>query len=101
MRLLTERMNVFRAKPSNHLLSKRENNEAYCMANPGQAYAIYFTGEGSVQLDLTDADGRWVVHWLKIYRSTWTQPRFVEGGDTVALKTPSDEQWAVLLKPAN
>jgi hypothetical protein len=48
--MLTDSMRFFKHQPANHLLTSREKNEAYCLAMEGEEYAVYFTGEGKVEL---------------------------------------------------
>jgi hypothetical protein len=49
MRMFTDEMNIFRCIPANHLLSNREPNEAYCLAEEGSQYAVYFPDGGEVR----------------------------------------------------
>ncbi len=51
-RMFADAMDVFAAQPANHLLRERRENAAYCMAIPGEAYAVYFPVAGSVTLAL-------------------------------------------------
>lgn len=44
-------------EPHMELLGKREKDEAYLAAQPGEQYLLYFTDGGSVDLDLSDASG--------------------------------------------
>ncbi|MCG9129835.1 hypothetical protein JT359_19770, partial [Candidatus Poribacteria bacterium] len=53
MRALTDEMDIFSCEPHNDLLSNREENEAYTIANPGAEYAVYFSKGGSVVLNLS------------------------------------------------
>jgi pimeloyl-ACP methyl ester carboxylesterase len=46
LRLLTDAMNVFVCEPRNDLLGDRSPNEAYCLAEPGRQYAVYFPDGG-------------------------------------------------------
>jgi len=98
MRMLTEEMNVFSCSPSNHLLSDREQNEAYAFAEPDQQYAVYFPNGGSVKIDLSDTSGDFSMRWLKIMVSEWQEETFVEGGDLIELSPPNEEPWAVLIR---
>ena len=97
LRMLTDSMNVFRAEPHNDLLSNRAPNEAYCFAQPGRHYAVYFPNDGEVGLDLNDAAGRYSLRWLDIRDSTWQKPDIVDGERTLSLEAPGEGPWAVLL----
>ena len=97
MRMLVDTMNVYGTTPRNDLLSNRAENEAYCLAEPGAQYALYFPDGGAVTLDLSAAPGSLQVRWLDINRSAWQEPETVAGGGTLEIETPGMGQWAVLV----
>lgn len=100
LRDFTDAMKVFDCAPHNDLLAQRHDNEAYCLAQPGSQYAVYFPASGEVTLDLSDAAGQWQVRWQRVPDGQWSDGQAVEGGGEVTLETPADEgQWAVLLLP--
>ena len=96
-RMFTSEFDVFTVEPRNDLLTEREPNEAYCAAHPGEAYAVYFTDGGSVELDLTDANGAFRVRWLNILDSEWTDETEVQAGGSIELMPPGDGQWLAVL----
>ena len=96
-RTLTEAMNVFACEPRTDLLSELLPNEAYCLAEAGRQYAVYFPDGGAVKLDVSKAQGPLQVRWLDVSRSAWQDSRTVEGGGILALKTPGTGHWAVLV----
>lgn len=96
MRMLTGEMDFFRHQPANHLLTNREENEAYCLAIEGKEYAVYFTGKGEVGLNAPA--GKYEIRWLNIHSSEWSKTETKEW--PVDLKTPSEEQWVVFIKKA-
>ncbi|MEX2347238.1 MAG: hypothetical protein WD604_16565 [Balneolaceae bacterium] len=99
MRMIEERVNIFSSLPSNDLLSGREENEAYLLAEQGVSYAIYFPNEGSVELDLSDAEGEFLVSWLNIQQNEWTTENHAEGGEPLLLETPGiGHQAAVIIR---
>ena len=95
MRMLTESMDFFACAPHNELLLGREPNEAYCLANPGNEYAVYFPNGGRVGLDLRHATGKLTAKWLDIARSRWTKDQTLRGGGTVTLSPQAKGHWAV------
>jgi hypothetical protein len=97
MRMLTDAMDVFLCAPRNELLSDRSPNEAYALAEPGKQYAVYFPEGGEVRLDVSAAQGPLQIRWLDILQSTWHDSTEREGGATLELKTPGENQWAVLI----
>jgi hypothetical protein len=97
MRMLTDSMDIFTCEPHSDLLSNREENEAYVIANPGKEYAIYFPNGGAVSLDLSGCSGDLRARWIDIPKSQWTKEEALEGGGTVALAPPGTGHWAVLI----
>ncbi len=97
MRMFEEAFDIFAAEPRNDLLSNRGEDEAYCAAAPGEAYAVYFTDGGSVALDLTDAEGAFRVRWLDILDSEWADGTNVQAGGSIEVIAPGEGQWAAVL----
>jgi hypothetical protein len=84
------------------LLGDRSENEAYCIAEEGKRYGVYFPNEGSVTLDLTSAEGKWQLKWLNIAESVWLdQESVLEGGNKVQIITPGIGHCAALILPIN
>jgi hypothetical protein len=107
MRMLTDEINIFACEPHNDLLANRSWNEAYCTANPGLEYAVFFPDGGNVILDVSHARGKpATVRWLNIRQSGWTDDATetgvaagIEGTDRLRLITPTEEgYWAVLVQ---
>ncbi len=97
-RMLTDAMGLFVCTPRPDLLSDRGENEAYCLAEPGKQYGVYFPDGGEVRLDVSAAQGLLQVRWLDITHSKWQQTQAVDGGGTLELKTPGKGHWAVLVQ---
>ena len=97
MRMLTNKMNIFTCEPHNDLLSARDSNEAYCIANPGKEYAVYFPNGGEVTLDIGSLKKPATVTWLDIMKSQWTNTRQIKSGSELKLRCPSQGYWAVLI----
>jgi len=98
MRLLTNNMDIFTCSPNNDLLSNRKSNEAYCLANPGVEYALYFPDGGEVTLDISKLKKTPAVRWLDIMKSRWLDAKSAELRDKLTLQCPSQGYWAVLVK---
>jgi hypothetical protein len=102
MRLFTNAIDIFACEPHNDLLQNRSWNEAYCTANPGSEYGVFFPDGGDVLLDVSSTrDQPLTLHWLSIRESEWIgQPRTIEAADgPVRLTTPAEEgYWAALVK---
>ncbi|HVR37158.1 MAG TPA: putative collagen-binding domain-containing protein, partial [Methylomirabilota bacterium] len=97
LRLLTDAMNVFTCEPRNDLLRDREANEAYCLAEPGRQYAVYFPDGGSVTLDVSALQGRVEMRWMDIARGAWREPLTRPGGGSLELETSDRGHWAALV----
>ncbi len=87
-------MDFFNHVPSNYLLGDREDNEAYCMAYPGNEYIVYFPAEGSVFLDAQP--GIYEMRWLQIHKSKWIEPFVIELPSDIS--APDNDHWVVILK---
>ncbi|MCB0111973.1 MAG: hypothetical protein KDE53_38885, partial [Caldilineaceae bacterium] len=99
MRQLTDRIDIFRCEPHLDLIRERSANEAYCIANPGTAYAVFFPDGGNVLLNIGGTgETHFVLHWLDIRHGHWTpeDPFPVTAIDGhLRLITPTEEgYWA-------
>ena len=99
MRIFTDEMDIFKTSPSNHLLNDRVPNEAYCLAEEGKQYAIYFPDGGEVLMDFTEIEGELEIKWMNIVQSTWLKTKTIKGNQQVIITVPGRGQWAVLIKP--
>jgi len=97
-REVTDAINVFACQPHADLLCDRDDNEAYCLAEPGKQYAVYFPRGGLVTLNLKRAAGSLSLRWHDIDAGTWGKAENVKGGGTIELKTPGDGQWAAVIR---
>lgn len=101
MRMVLERIDAFRCQPRRDLLSDHSWNEAYCIADPGEDYAVFFTDGGCCYLDVSAVSGRIEVNWLDILANRWLPlERVPEGVGKLKLVTPRDDgYWAAVVKP--
>ncbi len=96
-RKLESLIKLWDVAPAQDLLSEREENEAYLAAQPGRAYALYFTDGGAVGLDLTAAPGEYDLHWIEIATGEWGPRATLRGGRVARLKAPGAGHWVVAL----
>lgn len=96
-RNLESLIQLWEVEPANHLLSDRADNEAYLAARPGVAYALYFTGGGSVGLDLRTAPIPFEVRWIDIATGQWGQRESLRGGDKVTVTAPDKGPWVAAI----
>ena len=71
MRIVADATDLFGLAPRQDLLNQVSSNEAYCAANPGSAYVIYFPKDEEVTLTLDGAT--YQVRWLNTERAEWTR----------------------------
>lgn len=80
--------------PAQNLLSGREENEAYAAADPSNAYVVYFTAGGSVQVDLPP--GGYRAHWIDIQTGDWGEKGTIEGG-TQSIDASGQGHWVAVI----
>lgn len=97
MRMLTNKIDIFTCQPHNDLLSGRESNEAYCIANPSREYAVYFPNGGDVRLN-TGTTGKVTIQWLNIVESSWEEAIVSNEERMITLHCPDEGYWAALIK---
>ena len=97
MRMFLDVFDVFAAEPRNDLLGNREENDAYCAANPGVQYAVYFPAGGQVTLNTADASGTLTLRWLDIQHNEWQPQTETSATAEMELTAPSEGQWMALI----
>jgi hypothetical protein len=99
VRRVTNMVDIFACTPRNDLLEDRGVNEAYCTADPGRDYVVYFPAEGneqSVTLDVSDADEPLLIRWYDVVGSMWDGAELIEAA-SVSLAPPDEGPWAVVV----
>ncbi len=74
-------------------LSEREENEAYAAKSEDGKIVVYFTGNGSVLLDLTESPGEIKATWISIDKGIIHRPWTGTGGAWVNLSSPGKGNW--------
>lgn len=109
-RIFSSVFGVFMSEPRPDLLSDRDENEAYCLAIPGQSYAVYFPSGGQVDLEVYPSDVGYAVRWLDGEEATFTdlterevrrlmEPSVHPGRELLELETPDDRNvWIALVE---
>jgi len=98
LRMLTNQMDIFTCTARNDLLSDRKPDEAYCLANPGKEYAVYFPDGGEVVLDIGLLKEPATIRWLEISTSKWGKQQTLKSAQSVTLHPPeSASAWVALL----
>ena len=72
------------------------NNGAWCLAKPGEVYAVYLPNEGSVKVHLEP--GNYEGEWFSAFTGERVRLAPVNGPDWTSPKSPGWLDWAMLLK---
>ena len=99
LRMATDELDLALMAPRNDLLSDREENEAYLLAEPGRQYAVYFPGGGSVNLDMSPSEGAWQYRWINLDEAVWQEYRSVQLQGLFSLTAPSAGHWIAVILP--
>ena len=95
MRMLTDSIDLFSSRPSNHLLRERSENEAYLLAGQAGDHALFFPDGGEVRVEIHAGD--YSLRWLDIGTSTWLEPVSVRFPGL--LTVPDTGMWAARISP--
>jgi len=99
MRLLSEAMDLFAARPAPELLGDAPPNTAYCLAQPGRAYAVCFMDGGRAVLDVSAMEGpRVTLRWLDVAEARWHGSVCATAGAAMPLETPTAGFQCVLVE---
>lgn len=97
-RQVTDAFDIFSCEPHNDLLNQCDPNEAFCLASPGKAYAVYFPDGGEVTLNASGEEAPRSIRWYDIEHGVWLQPQEVEDAGPLILSTPHHGPWAAIIK---
>lgn len=98
-RTFTDAFDIFHTEPHPELLSDRQENEAYCLARPGEVYALYFPKGGAVRLKTGHTENQLELRWFDPTTARFADPRPLEPGGEVVLESPSREHtWLALIR---
>ena len=98
-RTFTDAFDIFHTEPHPDLLSEREENEAYCLAKPGEVYALYFPEGGDVRLKIGHTERALTLRWFDPTTARFAHPQPLPGGPTVRLDTPTRKHtWLALIQ---
>ena len=98
-RRFTEAFDLFHCEPRSDLLSDRQPDGAYCLAIPGQVYALYFPRGGKVRLAIDNPDRALKLRWFDPWTAEFGKPDTITAGGSVILQSPDTEQiWLALIQ---
>jgi hypothetical protein len=86
-------------KPRTDLIRTDSANVAYLSAREGEAYVIYFTGNGKISVDLGSNMGFYELVWIPVESAEWGRPGILEGTGWTEVQTEmTGNCFAVLTK---
>jgi hypothetical protein len=83
--------------PQMELLRRRESNEAYLAARPGEAYLLFITDGGAVELDLTAHPVPFQARWVDVGTGEWGKESELAGGGVVGIAAPGPGPWVAAI----
>ncbi len=94
----SSRFNIFRSEPRLDLLREREENEAYCLAVPGGARALYFPKGGDVVLEV-GKKGDVTIRWFDVGTGKFLEKPQHSKGPRARISTPNKKQmWLAIVE---
>ena len=95
----TKTFNLFNCETHPELLSDRAENEAYCFANPGEVYALYFENGGNVSLAIDNPQGDMQVNWFDPITAEFVTAQKIVNESQATLSSPNTSQtWLALVE---
>jgi hypothetical protein len=100
-RKVETKIKFWHVEPRLDLLTNRWSDEAYLAADPGKAYILYFTknGSGSVALKLDSyPNATFELRWINIGTGKWGSTTNISGGSTVTIDRPDgSSHWVAII----
>ena len=95
----TASFNIFECMPRPDLLADAEDNEAYCLAESGKTYALYFPRGGKVNLAIENREKDLKLAWFNTDTSGFLSEETINSKDTINLVTPDKNRiWLALIR---
>ncbi len=96
-RIIADLPDFFELTPQPDCLQRNSANEAWCLAQPGRQFAVFFPDGGDLELGPLGQTGPWQLRWLDILENAWSRFESVDVTDsqTVSLTTPRADGWWV------
>ena len=87
-------------KPADELVGNpSHNNDAYCLANPGNEYVVYVAGSKTISVDLSGPSHSYNVTVFNPRTGESKPGQAVQGGTTQELSLPDEkEDWVLLIR---
>ncbi|MBN1674055.1 MAG: hypothetical protein JXR37_23595 [Kiritimatiellae bacterium] len=98
MRMVEEALTVFTMTPHDDLVSGHADDGAYCLAEQGKQYAVYFPNGGAANLNLSAATTPMRARWLNVDAGEWGPEQEQAPGTAAELVCPAAGQWVVVVR---
>lgn len=97
VREIEKLVKLWNLEAGNNLLSNREDNEAYLASKTGEAYVVFFTDGGVVNLDLSAYEKEFEVRWFDVRNGKMISHDEIKGGGTIQLSAPGKLEWVAVV----
>ena len=95
MRTASDAVSFFSMNPRNDLLLNRATNQAYCRANEGDSYLVYFTNGGMVDLEIAST---FSLQWVSLDKEEQRTAEVKPMKGRLALNCPDEGNWIAVLR---
>lgn len=95
VRMIEEIVDLCSLTPHPDLLVDAAPNEAYCIANSGKSYVVYFPTGSEITLDLEE--GSYRLRYLNTETATWTTHDTINTATEVLLNSPDQQNQIVVI----
>lgn len=97
-RAVAASFDLFACEPRQDLLHTDGDDTAYCLAQPGTQYAVYFTDGGAAELNVTGCSGGVSIRWYDIDHGQWADGAQAATGKSACLQAPGPGQWVAVAR---
>jgi hypothetical protein len=80
IRKIEEHVKMWEIVPRMDLIGNVEENLAYIAAREGEKYLVYFTKDGSVNLNLAGHNHTFTLRWINVDTAEWSKSEEITGG---------------------
>lgn len=99
--MLFDEINLFKCSPNQDILMEREDNNSYCMTDPGEEIVIYFTGKGKAKINTSEMSDKINVQHLDIYHNKWTNSYETVNIQSMNLSISQEGMYIIVIKSIN
>ncbi|MEN8229319.1 MAG: hypothetical protein ABFS38_14265 [Bacteroidota bacterium] len=100
IREVFKKFDIFKSEPNDRLLGERAENEAYCLAQQGKQWALYFPASGAVILRASGApeEATFRVQWYDLDYLAWRPAYELKASDNnLPLGCPEQGRWVAIV----